>query len=704
MSGRKRAREALNPSLFPFLAVLLCTMGSLVLILMLVVSQARASANHEIAEKHEQTAELQAQVAAIRDLIEKDRETLQLEIEKKRLVLQALEKQTDELQQELEKLARKAELIDEQGKSDEESFDDKDSAISELEKQLADAAEQLKKKLDKPEGEKPVFAIIPYEGTNGTHRRPIYLECRANGIVIQPEGVLIPLTDLRPPYGPGNPLDAALRSIRSHYAPSGSALHSAAYPLLVVRESGVRTYALARMAMSGWDDQFGYELIEDGLDLAYPDGDPQLGKQVEQALVKARDRQAALVAAMPLKYRRHLEQLNSDSFEFSDAGGGGAGGAAGGWGDGDENWDDAGVAAGTAGAAGSSVDPWNALSGEAGGGSGRGGFSAAPPSSLAAGTRDYPTGGGQSGLLGFASGGSAGSPTGMRNGMEDSSYFSPPGGAQSATGSGSFAESAFGAGQYARGGGGAASSGGSGAGTQDLDWEIDADSSDFRDNAGGQAGGGGQPGSGSTSGSTTANASSGAQGSGTGQGTSTARSTASSNGGGYSSGNMSTESGAGDARSGANSASQENAGQVSAAEDMSPNGSPMLDIQRNKKQTAQPIARTRGRDWAYSGSKNGTPVVRTIRMTIQTDRWIVQPDQYSKDRPVTIMLEAGPQKCSEELAKLITGRVEGWGYALAGGHWKPMLEVEVTPGAERRFDQLVRLLEGSGLEVRLITK
>ena len=32
------------------------------------------------------------------------------------------------------------------------------------------------------------YAIVPYDGPNGTHRRPIYIECTAQGVILQPEG------------------------------------------------------------------------------------------------------------------------------------------------------------------------------------------------------------------------------------------------------------------------------------------------------------------------------------------------------------------------------------------------------------------------------------------------------------------------------------------------------------------------------------
>jgi hypothetical protein len=43
--------------------------------------------------------------------------------------------------------------------------------------------------------------------------------------------------------------------------------------------------------------------------------------------------------------------------------------------------------------------------------------------------------------------------------------------------------------------------------------------------------------------------------------------------------------------------------------------------------------------------------------------------------------------------------VQQWGAALPGGRWQPVLEVEVLPGGEVRFEQLQRMLQGSGVKV-----
>ncbi|MCA9133437.1 MAG: hypothetical protein KDA45_09795, partial [Planctomycetales bacterium] len=320
MSRSRRQRDAVAPSLFPFLAVLLCTMGALVLILMLIVAGAQASAQQIAKVAEEQVEEVESQLQLASYAYEKQLTQGRLELEKKRLALQHLEQHIQELLAELEQVQRTAELAREEAANDEASKAAQAEALSQLEKQLLEAQEALRQKLDKPQGDKPIFAIIPYDGPNGTHRRPIYLECLETGIKIQPEGVLLQLDDLQPPYGPGNPLDAALRTIRTQYVPANHALTSTAYPLLVVRPSGIRTYAMARAAMSGWDDQFGYELIGEDLELSFPQGEPGLKNKIVQAVELARQRQAALVMAMPKKYRR-LSELPDGPLE----GGGSAG-------------------------------------------------------------------------------------------------------------------------------------------------------------------------------------------------------------------------------------------------------------------------------------------------------------------------------------------------------------------------------------------
>lgn len=711
MTGRKNGHGDQAASLFPFLAVLLCTVGALVLILIMIVGRSQAGVKEAITEREERIAEVRAQVELMRDGFKDDRSAIQLEIEKKRLSLQSLELQTTDLQKELSELGETAELIAKKLTVENES-NATDIVATELQKQLQEAAEKLKANLEKPAEGKPVFAIIPYEGNNGTHRRPIYLDCRADGILIQPEGVLIGLKDLRPPYGPGNPLDAALRTIRNYYAPSDGALNTSAYPLLVVRSSGIRTYALARMAMAGWDDQFGYELIQDDMELTFPDGEPALAKQVEQTLVSSRSRQAALVMAMPGKYRQAMAELSDENIDFSES-------------NDPDLADDSGSAL-NSGLTGSGVGGDLANGPASGYGSGRGGFAFAPDGSRneigipqSTGERlDGSQRGSSGGPMGFATGGttpgrnisgnkhSASSrsgvmPSDMHEGSgslhlagswnQDATDFSP----NALPGAGSFAEGALNGGRYTRG---------TGAGTSPNGLINGSSQTDFA--SAGEAGG-----TMSSEGFDTKSKTNSSGGNGTfrdAMNAARARQQGTPSADGSTGGLSTADSGAGGSQiaispgsgfgsfGGAGQMNNDVSGDPSSTQSLSPSA----QLAKRKPENAESVAKRKGRNWAWSaGPSRETAVVRTIRVACYEDRWLVLPDQIGKEKPKTVMLDRALQTSAEELAQVIADRVDRWGYALDGGYWKPVLQVEVARGGESRFEQLKKLLDGSGLDI-----
>ena len=98
---------------------------------------------------------------------------------------------------------------------EQEHYDDREQAEREVERlnQLIDGSRKTIASLQEEALKAPAsYAVVPYEGPNGTFRRPMYIECVKDGVVLQPEGVHISANDLRPPYGAGNPLAAALRA------------------------------------------------------------------------------------------------------------------------------------------------------------------------------------------------------------------------------------------------------------------------------------------------------------------------------------------------------------------------------------------------------------------------------------------------------------------------------------------------------------
>jgi hypothetical protein len=142
------------------------------------------------------------------------------------------------------------------------------------------------------------YAIIPYQGPNETRRRPIYVECRAEGIVLQPEDVILTTDDFDQPIGPGNPLAAALRVAREHLSRTSLAVGEEPYPLLLVRPDGMVSYYVARAALASWGSEFGYELVDTDWELDFEDPDPQLARAQREAIAAARRRQQVL-ASLP---------------------------------------------------------------------------------------------------------------------------------------------------------------------------------------------------------------------------------------------------------------------------------------------------------------------------------------------------------------------------------------------------------------------
>jgi hypothetical protein len=159
----------------------------------------------------------------------------------------------------------------------------------------------------------PVYAVVPFEGMYKTNRRPIYIECRGDSIILQPEGIVFTPTDFLGPGGPSNPLASALRSAQEYWrnAPRPSPdIPNEPYPLLLVRPDGIIAYYLVRDAMSSWDAEFGYELVGQDWQLDFPmQPDPQLKEMEIRAVADARKRLEWLAQASPEAFSRKSSKV-----------------------------------------------------------------------------------------------------------------------------------------------------------------------------------------------------------------------------------------------------------------------------------------------------------------------------------------------------------------------------------------------------------
>jgi hypothetical protein len=653
-------RAEIGVSLFPFLAVLICTMGALIVLLVLVVQQARVQADticEQMAEEQrEQRAAERLQMQQEEEdfrwqqqILEQQRRELTERLSDRRLELGHLEDHIRRLELRWQQLH--AELAALQIGGD-DRVEDREAAGRELlrlqaeleaeRQRLADAREQLSRR-------KRSFSIIPYDGPHGTRRRPIYIECRETGITIQPEGIVLTPQDFAGPLGPGNPLDAALRAIREYWSRAeGQSKLGEPYPLLIVRSDGAVAYSMARSAMANWDDEFGYELVGADMSLEFPPSDPQLRGLLESTIQTARQRQALLAAAMPKRF----SAPSPEGFRMA------AGDT--GWSDDGEGYGSSGGGAGSASGRASTGDARSGGNGLGTGNSANGGFQPGPGTSLAgvggesrrsSGDGLRPGGNGGTGGTG-ATGGAGGGPGSAANaggtaGMSGFPNAGPgPGGGstpgQAMQGSGTAGGSAGGLAGHASGAQGA---------------------------AGGQTGSGGQAGSGSAAG-----------GSGGAAGGSAGGSAAGSAGG-------SAGASAGGASGGASCDANQAAGTAS-AQFTDPDSLP------------QSIARQRGANWALpSAASRSTGITRPIQVECYADRLVILPDLGDTRDPQTIPV-TGPMRGSvQRFVAGVWSHTERWGMAVAGGYWKPVIKVHVAPDAQDRFLELEALLRDSGIEV-----
>jgi hypothetical protein len=310
---RQVATAAQGISLFPFLAVLLCTMGALIVVLVVLNRQSRLTAAHSAAEsKSRQSSANDAEAdARLRRVaaewrlkhLRESREKTQADLDRQRLRLSGVEEHRRQLEAELKQLQRStAEFeklrteVDQDGAAEESAR---------LAAEIETAREALAQARRRAADRAPAYSVVPYDGISRTRRRPIYIECTADRVVIQPEGIVLSAADFDGPMGPGNPLASAVRAARDHLAaqaPNEKSPDAEPYPLFLVRPDGIEAYYAARAAMQSWGTDFGYQTVDQDWKLEYPPIDSRLAQLERQAVEEARERLRWLAQISPDRY------------------------------------------------------------------------------------------------------------------------------------------------------------------------------------------------------------------------------------------------------------------------------------------------------------------------------------------------------------------------------------------------------------------
>ena len=209
--------------------------------------------------------------------------------------------------------------------------------LSASEQRLADAKERQKTAQSK-------FAFVPFDGRNGTTRRPILIECTDTYIRFVPEDFRLTPAELNGFTAGFNPLLNASRELihywnaydRVHAEEVDSDIENMAeavtnkdllsfgnsikepYVLLLVRPSGAMSFLIAKNLLGQLKIPHGYELLDDDMELEFSDPNLDAKKICQQAIsqtLSERENVLQLVASNRNLQRDQLQlEPNSKSF------------------------------------------------------------------------------------------------------------------------------------------------------------------------------------------------------------------------------------------------------------------------------------------------------------------------------------------------------------------------------------------------------
>ena len=319
-------------SLFPFLAVLVCAMGALILLLLVMTRKIR----HDQAERAS-TAEAIAEMKAAPDLTE-DLQKLQSEIDQLLAANTLLQSETEEIQSTIvADEHRKADLLRRlnqlQAELELARDDAKDRELAESVRSVRDLTQQekellavldsieksllekrsrlttlslskertavalsqkhsalisLRKAIDKAESAPPAtgtVTMLEFSNPTGTARTPIVIEITDKGYEFRPTGVLITPAELDNFPVRDNPLLAGVLSAHRHRV--GASMTDEPYVLLLVRPSGCLNFYRAQHILNDTKVHFGYELIEAERSFAVGEPDAKEAAKTQEAIAEA---------------------------------------------------------------------------------------------------------------------------------------------------------------------------------------------------------------------------------------------------------------------------------------------------------------------------------------------------------------------------------------------------------------------------------
>ena len=286
----RRSGNKLQVSTFPFLAVLLCAMGALILFLLVMdrrgkivaLAKGRAAREAQVADRSKENADRKAEWEKQRDAVHQSllvqKQQLGADLTEADKLLAQARRKVQAKQAELEALQRAAssegiKVAEYQTQIKQGSTGLADStklaaqAKAELERlsgEVADLEKVLADLKALKTSEQQTYSLVPYRGKHGDNRRPIYVECTKGGVVLHPErrvlaGLEFNAVALRGEVekrAGGLEREAKKSKVPDPGPPRGP------YVLFLVRPDGIAIYYEALSFLRGFEIDFGYEVID----------------------------------------------------------------------------------------------------------------------------------------------------------------------------------------------------------------------------------------------------------------------------------------------------------------------------------------------------------------------------------------------------------------------------------------------------------
>jgi hypothetical protein len=297
-----RRRHHLQVSTFPFLAVLLCAMGSLILLLLVIDRRAKAVARlkveaaiaQEAARDQEADAQRQAEwerrrrelhsrlasenqdVAAQLGTLEKKAVETAGRLRDARAQGMTLDQQLSIARTSLDQWENQLSLKRAQSDKAAREKQDGKNDLTQLTAELLRLETTLNELKTARRQSSQMYSLVPYRGQRGDNRKPIYIECTADGVILHPDrlslcGPSVGLLDVR------KEIERRLVNSPQIQTNSGTGATANSYLLLLVRPGGVSTYYRVLRSLDGLKVDYGYELLDQEWILDFPrDGETPL--------------------------------------------------------------------------------------------------------------------------------------------------------------------------------------------------------------------------------------------------------------------------------------------------------------------------------------------------------------------------------------------------------------------------------------------